>query len=165
MGFQIPNPMRHLAPVVLALLCAGCVPRPSASPVSPNDSTQPVSVPGVPAAAAEATLVLNGTVTYRERIALAPGSVVRVRVEDVSRADVPATVVAEEEIRPTTQVPIPFALPYNPSRVRLDRRYAVRAEIRDADGRLRWTTTAGTPVFTQGAPIDGVEVVVSPVRE
>ena len=151
----------RLSALILVLL-AGCAARPAAVrlPVSPSTSSTPVSVPGVPAAAATATAVLNGTVTYRPRIALAPGSVVVVRVEDVSLADAPARVVAEQTIRPTGQVPVPFALSYDPATIDVRKRYAVRAEIRDADGRLTWTTTTHTPVFTQGGPVDGVEVVV-----
>lgn len=152
--------MRFL--VLTVALLAGCTARPVVPglPVASSTSSTPVSVPGVPAAVATSRAVLNGTVTYRPRIALAPGSVVVVRVEDVSLADAPARVVAEQTIRPTGQVPVPFALSYDPTQIDVQRRYAVRAEIRDADGRLSWTTTTSTPVFTQGGPIDGVEVVV-----
>ncbi len=154
--------MRLSLLILTAALATGCNVRPAvlATPVSPNSSSTPVSVPGVPAIAAQARAVLNGTVTYRPRIALAPGSTVVVRVEDVSRADAPSRVVAEQIIRPTAQVPIPFALSYDPAIIDVRARYTVRAEIRDAEGRLTWVTTAHTPVFTQGGPIDGVEVVV-----
>ena len=154
----------RLLPLAFAFLAAGCTPRLGGSPVSPNTSTVPVSVPGVPAAAAEASAVLNGTVTYVARIALPPGAVVRVRVEDVSLADAPARVVSEQTFEATREVPIPFALAYNPATIDVRHRYAVRAEIRDAAGALLWATTTATPVFTQGGPIDGVEVVVEQVR-
>ncbi len=156
--------MLRLATLAL-VVASGCMPLAAVSPVSPNSSTEPVSVPGVPASGAVASAVLNGTVTYRERMALPEGAVVRVRIEDVSRADAPATVIAEEDIRPVTQVPVPFSLAYDPARIDVTHRYAVRAEIRDAAGQLLWTTTTNTPVFTQGGPIDGVEVVLSAVRE
>ncbi len=38
---------------------------------------------------------MNGTVTYLMRRALHPEAVIRVRLEDISRADAPATVLAE----------------------------------------------------------------------
>lgn len=155
-------PMRVLL-LVLVLTATGCAPRVGGSPVSPNTSTEPVSVPGVPASAAEASAVLNGTVTTRARIALPDSATVRVRIEDVSLADAPARVVSEQTIRPTTQVPIPFALAYDAGTIDVRHRYAVRAEIRDAAGVLRWTTTTHTPVFTQGGPVDGVEVVVEQI--
>jgi len=105
---------------------------------------------------------VTGTVTYRQRIALAPGSTVRVTLEDVSRADAPATLIAEQTIRPEGQVPIPFTLEYDPARIDPIHRYAVRAHIRDADGRLRWSSTESYGVLTQGGPSQ-VEVVVHPV--
>lgn len=52
-----------------------------------------------PTPASRATV--TGTVTYRERIALPPGATVTVRLQDVSRADAPAEVLAEEMIVPT----------------------------------------------------------------
>ena len=156
--------MRLLLLLALAHgLAAGCTPRVGGSPVSPNTSTVPVSVPGVPASGATASAVLNGTVTYRARIALPDSATVRVRIEEVSLADAPARVVAEQTFVPVRQVPLPFALAYDPATIDVRRRYAVRAEIRDRTGRLMWTTTTRTPVFTQGGPVDGVEVVVEPV--
>lgn len=150
--------------VAVSSALAGCVPRPvDVTDLRPGGG-QPVTVPGIAAGASQATAVLNGTVTYRERIALAPGSVIRVRVEDVSLADAPAAVVAEASFVPIRQVPVPFSLAYDPVRIDVSRRYAVRAEIRDAAGTLLWTTTTQTPVFTQGGPVDGVEVVVERVR-
>lgn len=105
---------------------------------------------------------VTGTVTYRQRIALTPGSTVRVALEDVSRADAPATLIAEQTIRPEGQVPIPFTLEYDPARIDAGHRYAVRAQIRDADGRLRWSSTESHGVLTQGGP-SRVQIVVHPV--
>lgn len=105
--------------------------------------------------------VLSGTVTYLPRIALPPNAVVHVRLEDVSRADAPAITLAEQTI-PTEgrQVPIPFELVYDPSRIEASHRYAVRAEIRGGDEGLLWTTDTMHPVLTSGAPSDSVEVRV-----
>ena len=41
---------------------------------------------------------MNGTVTYLMRRALHPEAVIRVRLEDISRADAPATVLAETRV-------------------------------------------------------------------
>ncbi|HEU4341211.1 MAG TPA: YbaY family lipoprotein [Candidatus Binatia bacterium] len=49
------------------------------------------------------------------------------------------------------QVPIPFELKYNPSKIRKDRTYAVRATIRSA-GRMLFTTDTVHRVITQGNP-------------
>lgn len=137
--------MRPPAPLaVLVLLAAGCA------------GGAPPAAPPAPEAG-----VLTGEVTYRPRIALPPDAVVHVRLEDVSRADAPAKTVAEQTV-PTEgrQVPVPFALRYDPSQVRPRGRYAVRAEIRDGGGALRWTTDTVHPALTQGAPTDGVTVRV-----
>lgn len=110
---------------------------------------------------AEPTATLAGTVTYRVRIALPPDAVVTVRLLDVSLADAPSTVIAEQMIPVDGRsVPIPFALAYDADQIEARRRYVVRAEIHDAEGALRWTTDTAFPVLTNGAPSDGVEVRV-----
>ena len=112
-----------------------------------------------PPPAADATL--SGTVTYRARIALPPDAEVTARLLDVSLADAPSVTLAETTIGlDGRQVPVPFSLTYDPGRIEPRRRYVVRAEIRDGEGALRWTTDTAVPVLTQGAPSDGVEVRV-----
>ncbi|HEX8299305.1 MAG TPA: YbaY family lipoprotein [Rubricoccaceae bacterium] len=146
----------------LLVFVAGCGVSLPRTPLTPAED--PVPVPGVPAAAADASAVLNGTITSPTPLALPPGATVRVRVEDVSLADAPARVVSEQTFGDVQLEPIPFALPYRPSTIDVRSRYAVHAEIRDAAGALLWTTTTHTPVFTQGGPIDGVAVIVEQVR-
>jgi len=102
--------------------------------------------------------MVTGSVTYRERIALPPGATVTVRLQDVSRADAPAEVLAEQVIVPTTQVPIPFALTYDPARIDPRHRYSVGARI-EVDGRLWVVSDTHNGVLTQGGPTE-VEVVV-----
>ncbi len=102
--------------------------------------------------------MVTGSVTYRERIALPPGATVTVRLQDVSRADAPAEVLAEQVIVPTTQVPIPFALTYDPARIDARHRYSVGVRI-EVDGKLWFVSDTHNGVLTQGAPTE-VEVVV-----
>jgi putative lipoprotein len=102
--------------------------------------------------------VLTGTVTYRERMALPEGAVVRVELRDVSRADASAPLLATQEIRPTTQVPIAFELRYDPARIDPRHTYAVSARI-EVDGTLWWINDTQHQVLTGGNP-DRVEVVV-----
>ncbi len=120
-----------------------------------------------PAAAtdSESTMaVMNGTVTYRERMALRLDAVVTVRLEDVSLADAPALVLAETSLETRGQsIPIPWQLEYDPRRIRDNMTYAVRAQIRDGQGALLWTSDTVHPVLTRGAPSDNVEIVVVPV--
>src|SRR5262245_12707516 len=57
--------------------------------------------------------VLQGSVTYRERVALPAGAVVEVWITDVSPRIVAVPVVADTTILPEgRQVPIPFQLVY-----------------------------------------------------
>ncbi len=112
---------------------------------------------------ARALGTITGSVSYRERIALPPGSAIRVTLEDVSLADAPAAIIAEATLRPERQVPIPFTLRYDPAQVNPAHRYAVRAQISDAHGRLRWTTMEHYGVLTQKNPAH-VELIVHPVR-
>src|SRR3546814_2409079 len=44
-------------------------------------------------------MIVRGSLTYRERIALPPGSVAEVTLQDVSRADAPSTILARQTIR------------------------------------------------------------------
>ena len=54
------------------------------------------------------TSEVTGSVTYRERIALTPGTIVEIKLLDVSRQDVVAKVISEQIIEVEHQVPIPF---------------------------------------------------------
>jgi uncharacterized lipoprotein YbaY/heat shock protein HslJ len=113
------------------------------------------------ARAGASTAMVTGVVTYRERIALPPDAVVIVRLEDTSRADAPATVIGEQVIDPMgRQVPIPFAVSYNPAQINQSGRYTLRARIEDAAGSLLWTNTQAYPVITGGNPTSDIEIVV-----
>jgi putative lipoprotein len=101
-----------------------------------------------------------GAVTYSERIALRPGVIVRVILEDDSRADVRADLLAEVTISPETNVPIPFVLEYDGNAIDERNRYAVRAQIRSAEGKLLWTSTEHIGVLTHGNPAKDVQIMV-----
>ena len=111
-----------------------------------------------------ATGSLSGTVLYRERIALPADATIVVRLEDVSRADAPADVVASQTIAADgRQVPIPFELDFAPERIEPNRRYALRAEIRAAGGELLFTTMTNRAVLEPGAANEGIEILVQRV--
>ena len=106
---------------------------------------------------------VTGTVTYLQRIALPPTAVIEVKLQDVSKADAPATVIAEQKITAEDkQVPIPFALRYDPAQIDPKHRYTVSARIM-VDGQLRFISDAAYPVLGSGAPATGVEIVVKAV--
>ncbi len=108
--------------------------------------------------------VLTGTVTYLQRAALEPGAVVEVTLEDVSLADAPAKLITAQVIRAQgKQVPIPFELKYDPKAVDTSMTYALRVSI-TLNGKLIWINGTRYAVFTRGAPVTGVEVILDPVR-
>jgi putative lipoprotein len=92
---------------------------------------------------------IHGTATYRERIALPPTAVFEATLEDVSRVDAPADVIARVRVTPAGNPPIRFEIPVDLARIRPDRRYLVRARIVDGD-RLMFTSDVSYPVLTQG---------------
>ena len=105
---------------------------------------------------------VTGTVTYPQRIALAPDATLVVKLEDVSLADAPSTVIAEQTIETAgQQVPIPFKLVYDPADIEARNRYVVRAQIFYGD-ELAWTSTTAYPVITQDSPTE-VEIQVDQI--
>jgi heat shock protein HslJ len=109
--------------------------------------------------AAAAQAAVTGTVTYRERSALPPTATVTVQLLDVSRADAPAAVIAEQVIQADgKQVPFSFSLAYDPAQIDPRHTYSVRATIKDGD-RLLFTSAQAYPVITNGNPTN-VEIVV-----
>lgn len=114
--------------------------------------------------AAPARTAVTGSITYRERIALPPDAVVRVQIQDTSRADAPAIVLGEQVIEAAgRQVPIPFAVTYDAAQVTPNGRYTLRVRIESADGQLLWTNTQAYPVITGGNPTSDIEVIVQSV--
>lgn len=104
--------------------------------------------------------VLNGTVTYRQRVALSPDAVVKVWLQDVSRPGLPVPeILDEQEIRTRGQVPIPFAMRYDPAGIDPAHTYTLLVRIYEGD-RTRFTNAKVYPVITNGACTDRCEVVV-----
>jgi uncharacterized lipoprotein YbaY len=111
----------------------------------------------------QSAATVTGTVTYPQRIALPPEATLVIKLEDVSLADAPATVIAERTIVTNgQQVPIPFKLVYDPADIEANHRYSVRAQIFYGD-ELAWTSTASYPVITQDHPTE-VEIQVDQVE-
>jgi uncharacterized lipoprotein YbaY/heat shock protein HslJ len=96
-----------------------------------------------------ATASITGTATYRERMMLPPGAVLEVLLEDVSRADAPADVIARTETKATHAPPYEFTLTYDPARIVAGHRYNVRARI-VVSGILVFQSDAGYSVLGAG---------------
>lgn len=140
--------MRLALTAPLAAVLAGCAAMPpvaghAANP-DPNPDQRTVQV----------------TVTYRERVLLPPGHGLTVTLSDVSLADAPARDLAETTVPLEGRAP-PYSATLTVPAASLDPRhdYAVRAEIHDSRGGLRFTTDTRHSVLTRGAP-DKVEIVL-----
>lgn len=149
-----------LLPLIIGLLTA-CQPiQPTSSGANGGAVTPPAVVDGTNAAL---TGVMTGTVAYLQRIALPPGSVINIELQDISIADAPAKILASQTITTAGEnVPIPFELTYDPTKIDPRFRYSVRATIL-IDGKLRWTSTQVNSVLTNDAPLSNIEVIVEPV--
>ena len=106
---------------------------------------------------------VSGTIAYGEGIALPPGAVAVVQLRDVSLADAPSVLIAEQRIANPGSAPIAFRIGYDPARIDARRTYAVQAEIRDGD-RLLFVNDTAYEVLTGGQPdrVDMVLVRVAP---
>jgi len=99
---------------------------------------------------AEATDMIRGTATYRERVAMPPDAVLEVTLEDVSRMDAPADVLGRVEISNPGNPPYTFEIPYDVDAIDERHSYSVRARI-TSGGQLLFTTDTVAPVLTRGA--------------
>ena len=96
--------------------------------------------------------IVSGNASYLQRIAMPPEAVLTVQVQDVSRADARATVLAESrEAFGRRQVPLAYSVKVARSAIDPRMRYSVRATISVA-GQTQFATTRQYPVLTHGAP-------------
>ncbi|MGE7958329.1 YbaY family lipoprotein [Pseudomonas sp. NPDC089530] len=106
---------------------------------------------------------LDGEVFYLQRIALPPAATLSVNLQDVSLADAPAVLLAEQKGPVKGQVPLPFHLSYDPAQVKPGHRYAVSARIEVA-GKLLFVTTEHNGVNLDGSDPQPLKVRVDAVR-
>ena len=108
-----------------------------------------------------ATASVTGTVAYRERVMLPPDALLTVRLQDVSRQDVPARILGEQiTVTDGKQVPLPFEIQYDPSLIDERFSYSISARIEDGNGILRFISDTSNPVITRDNPTQGVEIWV-----
>lgn len=113
------------------------------------------ALPGRLPAAGAGTLA--GRVSYRERIALPPGAMIRVQLVDVSRADAPARVLGESSFAAQGSAPFAFRIAYDPADIRPGHSYALQARITRAD-RLLFINTRRHAVFGPGPDMTDILV-------
>ena len=96
----------------------------------------------------ETQSLIKGHASYRERIGLPPNAIFKVSLEDVSLADVASTTLGSVTIDPAGQIPIHFAISYNPEEVKPGHRYAVQGRI-TVDDKLMFITDTTHPVLAK----------------
>jgi uncharacterized lipoprotein YbaY/heat shock protein HslJ len=102
--------------------------------------------------------IVSGSATYRERMALPPGAVLEVSLQDVSQADAPAVELGSVRVEDPGNPPFEFEIPYDHGAIDERLSYSVRATIR-VDDTLLFTTDTHYPVLTRGAG-DVVELLL-----
>jgi len=89
---------------------------------------------------------IEGSVWYRERMLLPPEAEVRVTLEDVTKMDVKAELIAETRFTPKGGPPFSFTLSYDPAKINAKGRYTLRARIL-VGKQLMFTCTEHIPAF------------------
>ncbi|WP_377190134.1 YbaY family lipoprotein [Ruegeria meonggei] len=92
---------------------------------------------------------VEGTATYRERIAVPQDATLLVQLQDVSRADAPSVTLSAKRYA-LTGVPAQFELNYDDALIRDGMRYVVRGSILQGD-KLLFTTDTAYPVLTNNS--------------
>ncbi len=106
--------------------------------------------------------VVSGNVIYLDRSALDANAVVEVDLLQTSVGN-PDTVIASQSINAEgRQVPIPFEIAYDPAQIDPTQTYLVAARIM-VNGAPVYASQAAVPVITNGAPTQGIELLVGPV--
>ncbi|MCW5623496.1 MAG: YbaY family lipoprotein [Burkholderiales bacterium] len=130
--------------VLVVTLVVGC---------ATSAARRPMAEPGMP------RQLLDGTIVHRTDGALAPGAVVKIWLQDVSRTDVPAFYVDEVEIRGAASFPIAFQVRYDPAQIDPRHVYTLLVKIYEGD-RTRYLNATRFPVLTQGGCVEQCRVVV-----
>ena len=126
-----------------AVLLTACA-QPQPQPHSPHSRPNPPG-PG------PATQVVEGTISWRERIALPPDAELIVQLQDTSRADAAARVLGTQRIRLHTNTPpFQFRIAVDPAQIDPRASYTISARV-EHNGRLMFINDTATPVLTGGA--------------
>jgi heat shock protein HslJ len=115
------------------------------------------------ALALDLVAAVTGTVTGVPPKVIPGDAEIRVSLQDVSRMDMPATVIGEQVNRAADGAdPMGFQITFDPAQIDPRHSYALRATITDA-GKLIYASTQVHPVITRDAPRYNVEIHVEPV--
>ena len=130
-----------IAIVALAAI-AGC-----GDSETPPSTAEPTAIASCPPDNCPRSVV--GSVDYREDVVLPADAVLELRLADISIADVASVTISERTIVNPGQVPIAFALGYDPDDIDERRDYSMQASITRGD-RLLFTNDTVYSVLTGG---------------
>lgn len=140
-----------LAAALAAVMVSGC------TTIEPAAGTQGAASGSAPSS----SRVLHGSVLYRERVALPSDAEVKVQLIDAVSNPPEVKVLAETTYRTAgRQVPVPFALPLDASKLEAGRSYGLRAYIL-IDGKVSYVTATRVNVDPQ-APPASVGILLAP---
>ncbi|MGF1690407.1 YbaY family lipoprotein [Photobacterium kagoshimensis] len=107
---------------------------------------------------------VEGTVSYRERIALPANAKVTVTLSDVSLMDVAAEVISQQTfLTDGKQVPFNFLLDYETDEIIANHTYAVSARI-EIDGKLLFITDTANRVITDPNKTEKIDLMLVKTR-
>ncbi len=125
----------------LALLVGGCA---TMDPQTPDTEASQSMVERV-----------SGQLTYRERIALPPGSQMEIVVSDITDGADKERVVSREQMAiPGSGVPAPFVIDVSKRNLTDGPLYGLRAFIKDSDGVVLFRTTSPFLLNLQNSNVD-----------
>jgi putative lipoprotein len=122
-----------------------------------------VALPAAALPAHAKLITLYGTVSYRERIALPPYAILEVSIVD-SSLDAPENIFAVTQVRTRNQLPIPYRLRFDNTRIRRGSSYALQARIL-VDGKVWFTTLKRHTIHGPVQPEIVVQRVVAEAPE
>ena len=104
---------------------------------------------------------VTGVIAHSHPMSLPAGYVVNILLEDTTNAEAPGKKIAEVEIKSQgEELPMPFAIIYDPGKINPDHTYSIWVEIVDGAGIQQYTNLTGTPVITHGNPTSHVKLTV-----
>lgn len=122
----------------------------------PPDAARPA-----PQAGSSSFIDITGSVTYLARIALPPGAILTIRIQDTARAGAPARTLVEQRYELNgAQLPIPFSATVDKDLVGKKARLTVAARI-ETGGKLRFISDKVYPALKDGQQIP-VDIVLKP---
>lgn len=101
-------------------------------------------------AAPQTDAAVTGSVTYGDGAALPAGATLTVTLQDVSRADASAVLMARQVIPEPGPPPVSFRLDYRRADIDPRNTYSVSARVESAEGKLLFTNDTVYMVLTLG---------------